>query len=74
MDKRSSPFFVGYLPTPDALKRFYRPLTIPLIFACAVFLALLTWTIRVRPSPPSSGQVRRRARWGPMLRAPPFHG
>ena len=30
-DKNNSPFFVGYLNMPDALKRFYLPLTVLLV-------------------------------------------
>ena len=35
-NKQDAPFFVGYLPMPTALARFYRPLAVLLIAACGV--------------------------------------
>ena len=36
MSKPEPPFFVGYLPTPQSLKRFYRPLVLALVAGCAL--------------------------------------
>ena len=36
LEQNSAPFFVGYLPMPAALKRFYLPLALLLIAACGV--------------------------------------
>lgn len=36
MSKPEPPFFVGYLPTPQALARFYQPLVLVLVVGCAM--------------------------------------
>lgn len=37
MSKQESSFFIGYLPAPQALVRFYRPLVFVLVVCCGLF-------------------------------------
>lgn len=46
---------------------------VPLLFACAIVLAVAVWTqCRLQAPPIRTGKVRHRLRWRPPLRAPPI--
>ena len=51
MSKQAPPFFVGYLPTPKALVKFYRPL----VFAFVVGCGLLGYWLGAQQKPGAPG-------------------
>lgn len=70
MNRPDPPFFVGYLPTPAALARFYRPLALALVIGCGL---LGYWLgSQQKPGPPAVWAVGTSTTMSGVLQASPY--